>query len=107
LIIIFIFTGWEDNRFLTFPLILDPSFKLSLLPVEKWESYKDGMVVEILKLNGTLESSEPPSVAITAKNPFFRLMNASANITPDQMDQKLKLRAVSTNGFVILVNSFI
>jgi hypothetical protein len=74
---------------------------LSLLPVEKWEFYKNELVVEVLKLNGTLESNESPSVANTTKNPFSHLMNGTAVITPHQMDQRLKLRAVSGNRYVI------
>lgn len=86
---------WQNNRLLTFPNILDPSFKLSLLPESRWESYKNQIISELMNGDGTSELQSTSDLPPQAANPFARLMNSASFIPPEQMDQKLKLEAVN------------
>src|ERR1700709_981684 len=75
----FKFLSWQSNDLLVLPMILDPYFKVSLLPADKLEMYTDRMVAEILKLKGgpTLPSNTEFDTTIV-NNPFSGLMTAVA-----------------------------
>lgn len=104
--VIIIILGWKMNRLLVFTTILDPAFKLSLLPSENWSYYKEEIVKELLSLNKSADATQSvlPKPQSKNGNPFARIMAEVPRLAPEQMDLKIKLAAVSSSPPVMAYN---